>query len=305
MAERFIVQLPYREASSFLLLWFEAHYETHYMVNPHAFSFYTFAKFIQPLAELDGNAELSPLLLKRMGDVNLLADWFGIEPFCKKYLPSSGQHIRGIGNNLKETFLEPKQSDPAPLMCGGRVITDYWAGRLREDIQKFETVLQDEVSKLPIFCCDDDAIGNFSIAKLLKGASNGYPDKTKKRLTADCCREIDEAGRCLVYERSTASGFHILRSVELTIRQYLSAVPGFVMPPLNRQNWGEYLALLKTNGAARDVTDHLHNIKDNYRNPLMHPEDVLETDEAVSLFAVAQSMNEMLINDILKRGFIK
>jgi hypothetical protein len=45
------------------------------------------------------------------------------------------------------------------------------------------------------------------------------------------------------------------------------------MPPLNRQNWGQYLTLLKDNGAGREVTDHLHNIKDNYRNPLMHPED--------------------------------
>ncbi len=97
----------------------------------------------------------------------------------------------------------------------------------------------------------------------------------------------------------------MLRSVELTIQQYLTAVPGFVMPPLNRQNWGEYLKLLKENGAGKEVTDHLHNVKDNYRNPLMHPEDVLEMDEAVSLFALSQAMNEMLISDMLKRGLIK
>jgi hypothetical protein len=77
------------------------------------------------------------------------------------------------------------------------------------------------------------------------------------------------------------------------------------MPPLNRQNWGEFLKLLIDNGAGREVTDHLHNIRVNYRNPLMHPEDSLEMDEAVSLFAVAQSMNEMLIADMLKRGLIK
>jgi len=37
----------------------------------------------------------------------------------------------------------------------------------------------------------------------------------------------------------------------------------------------------------------------------MHPEDTLEMPEAVSLFGVAQSMNEMLIADMKKRGFIK
>jgi hypothetical protein len=76
-------------------------------------------------------------------------------------------------------------------------------------------------------------------------------------------------------------------------------------PAVNRQNWGQYPTLLKDNGAGREVTDHLHNIKDNYRNPLMHPEDTLELPAAVSLFAVAQSMNEMLINEMLKRNLIQ
>ena len=33
----------------------------------------------------------------------------------------------------------------------------------------------------------------------------------------------------------------------------------------------------------------------------MHPEDTLEMDAAVSLFGLAQSMNEMLIEDMKKR----
>ena len=64
------------------------------------------------------------------------------------------------------------------------------------------------------------------------------------------------------------------------------------------------MALLKSNGAAKEVTDNLYNIKDNYRNPLMHPEDTLEMDEAVSLFGVAQSMIEMLVRDMEKRGLV-
>ena len=76
------------------------------------------------------------------------------------------------------------------------------------------------------------------------------------------------------------------------------------MPPLNRNNWGEYIKLLKDNGADKKVTDHLQNIKDNYRNPLMHPEDTLELHEAASLFAVCQSMTESTVADMKKRGFI-
>ena len=177
--------------------------------------------------------------------------------------------------------------------------------RIRKNVHAFEVSLQDEIERVPVFCCEDQLVGNLSISKLLKGASNGYPSRAKTRITAASIKEIDESGKCLAFDRATASGYHILRSVELTIRQYLTAIPGFVMPPLNRQNWGEFLKLLIDNGAGREVTDHLHNIRVNYRNPLMHPEDSLEMDEAVSLFAVAQSMNEMLIADMLKRGLIK
>jgi hypothetical protein len=223
------------------------------MVNPHTFSFYTFAKHLHPLAELEANTPLTPALMRRMGDAGFVAEWFELSEFCSKYLPSSAKRLKSIQTLLKKQFLEldkvvaPHQ---AALGAAQLMVDEYWATRIREEIQEFETILQDEVAKLPIFCCDDDAIGNFSVAKLMKGASKGYPEKTRKRLLPECQREIDEAGRCLVYERSTAAGFHTLRSVELSIKQYLMAIPGFTMPSLNRQNWGEYLKLLKDNGAG-------------------------------------------------------
>jgi hypothetical protein len=61
---------------------------------------------------------------------------------------------------------------------------------------------------------------------------------------------------------------------------------------------------LRDNGAAKEATDTLQNIKDNYRNPLMHPEDTLTPKEAVSLFALCQGMIETLVANMKKRGFI-
>jgi hypothetical protein len=51
--------------------------------------------------------------------------------------------------------------------------------------------------------------------------------------------------------------------------------------------------------------DTLHAIKDNHRNPLMHPEDVLTMHEAVSLFSICQSMIESLISDLEARELIE
>lgn len=301
------MQKPLNKTGGLSRLWIRPYgslfdYGSSRVIDPVCYNFYFYGRELRPLAELKATDKVrdNADTIRKFNSLIIIADWFKINDFCKAYLPSSGKKLGLIAASVKSNFLSLPEGTPMPNEVG-----DYEATRIREDVQDFEAILSDELGKLPIYCCDDEAIGNLSINKLLKGASGGYAEKIREKLTVGCRQEIDEAGKCLVYERSTAAGFHIMRSVELTIRQYLLLVPGFVMPPLNRQSWGEYLKLLKDNGAAREVTDHLHNIKDNYRNPLMHPEDSLEMSDAVSLFAIAQSMNEMLVKDMCTRGFIK
>jgi hypothetical protein len=275
-----------------------------FVLRPRVFDFYTFASYIHAIAEfpdqndlnLTGNTEAIEALSRT--DIGLTV--FGMDEFCTTHLPKAVERAKYLHDEINDIF---GRNEKPPQMR--TLLYAFQVKDLKERVHAFETSLQDELDRLPIFCCEEDHCGNLSITKLLKGASNGYPQAVKEKLTPEAVIEIDEAGRCLALDRNTASGFHILRSVELTIRQYLIGIPGFVMPPLNRQNWGEYLDLLKSNGAAREVTDHLYNIKDNYRNPLMHPQDNLDADGAVSLFAVAQSMNEMLIKDAIKKGLIK
>jgi hypothetical protein len=271
------------------------------MIEPNIFDFYSFSGSVSPLRTLHSGAKVrdDADTIEILRHATHVADWFALNDFCKTHLPSSGAKLAEIKNFVMDTFLKPPEGATIP-----DTITAFDENLLRDQVHEFETLLEDELKRLPVYILDDEKIGNFSIRKLLRGASNGYPQRTRDRLTQESRNEIDEAGKCLVYERSTAAGFHILRSIELTIRQYLVSLPGFVMPPLNRQNWGEYLRLLKDNGAPREVTDHLHNIKDNYRNPLMHPEDTMDADEAVSIFGIAQSMNEMLVTDMLKRSLI-
>jgi hypothetical protein len=271
------------------------------MIEPNIFNFYCFGADLKFLGQLEAGTKLrdNPRVIQELLNACNVASWFGTEELCKTYLTSSGTKLVHI-KDLIQMMLQSSS--------GGAVaeaVSAYEAKLLADEVKEFETLLSDELNKLPFFFLEDEKIGNLSVAKLRKGASDGYPSEVRIRLTVACKSEIDESAKCLVFERSTASGFHILRSVELTIKQYLQSVPGFVMPPINRQNWGEYLKLLKENNASREVTDQLHNIIFNYRNPLMHPEDTLDLPEAVSLFAVAQSMNEMLITDMLERKLIQ
>ena len=45
-------------------------------------------------------------------------------------------------------------------------------------------------------------------------------------------------------------------------------------------------------------------MKDNYRNPLMHPEDTLEVPDAISLFCLCQSAIEALVKEMKAKGLI-
>lgn len=184
-----------------------------------------------------------------------------------------------------------------------RKITQAETDTIQEAVASFENILHKEIADLPLFLVVEK--GNFSTEKLIIGASVGYPKKVRDFLAIvpACELEIDEAGRCLAFERATACGFHILRSVEIIIRHYVLKATGS-LPPLNRQNWGEYISVLRNAGAAKEITDLLQNIKDNYRNPLMHPVDVLEIDDAISLVAICQSTTEALIRDMEKRKLI-
>jgi hypothetical protein len=158
-------------------------------------------------------------------------------------------------------------------------------------IGHFESMLSKELHDFPIFVVEKK--GNLSLSSLLAGASKGYPPITVSKLTLKIVNEIDESGRCIVFNRPTAVGFHILRALELVAKTYIINT-GLKEPPPNRCNWGEYIQILRTGDAPKEITDLLQIIKDNYRNPIMHPEETLEPENAISLFNICGSAIEVI-----------
>jgi hypothetical protein len=260
------------------------------VIKYRPYEFFLVAVYLHPVLELPDESDRR-LMIKRLVEARLALTTFTGD-LIDRYLPISKRRAEEMIKDIDDITLFHKQ-DAAGIPNLQTV---------QASIKKFEPILDEEVSAAPIFCLE--RIGNLSTENLLAAASKGYDQAAIQALDDRCIAEIDEAGRCLAFERPTASGFHILRAVELTIRLYLSRIVGFVLPPLNRQNWGEFIKLLKDNNAAKEVIDSLQNIKDNYRNPLMHPMDTLELRQAISLFCVCQGMIEALVADMKKRGLI-
>ena len=105
--------------------------------------------------------------------------------------------------------------------------------------------------------------------------------------------DFREAGKCIAFERPTAAAFHILRATEGALRIYYRALVkrGFD----NEATWGKMVTELRTRKrASRILLDSLDNIRNNFRNPTMHPEYSYGIDEVQGLLPLcADSVNRI------------
>ena len=67
------------------------------------------------------------------------------------------------------------------------------------------------------------------------------------------------------------------------------------------RNWSAYIKTLRECGADEKVVLILDQIKDLHRNPIIHPEQRLTNDEALSLIGIMDSAVTAIIADMKQR----
>lgn len=132
--------------------------------------------------------------------------------------------------------------------------------------------------------------GIFDVNQLVNCAHQALPDDVRGKLPKEALDEIDASGKCLAFSLPTASGFHAMRAVERVIRTYLN---DFMSRDeiVRLKNWGQYLDALEKRASGEErpkPSDEaialIRQIKDIYRNPVIHPDRVLSAEEAMTLF---------------------
>ena len=102
--------------------------------------------------------------------------------------------------------------------------------------------------------------------------------------------DIILAGKCLAFDVSTASAFHMWRALEIVFGAYYVSITGRTFEDDSvPRNWGKYIDALKKAGANAEITGNLNHIRAAYRNPIMHPNVNVTEDEAFSLFGIGIS----------------
>jgi hypothetical protein len=167
--------------------------------------------------------------------------------------------------------------------------------KLKHTIEVFGSILKTESKHRYVICVEDQRC--LSAYTLIENIESCFPEAAWKIISREAKREFAESGRALSLERYTASGFHALRGVECVIRQYLVALTG--SQPTKR-DWGTYIQTLKSAGADPKLLAVLDNIRTLDRNPLMHPEDWLDIDDAIAIFNSSHTAITRLADGITK-----
>lgn len=158
--------------------------------------------------------------------------------------------------------------------------------------QEFETVLRTELNNADTYFIDPKGTHKTSI--LLTDASREIPASILNDVGKQVIEDFNQAGRCLLFDNSTAVGFHLMRAMESVIYAYLKKMTGKDMP-IKSRNWGAYLRVLRGCSADSRVIGMIEHIKDTYRNPILHPEVTLSTEEAQVLFGLAVSAIVLIV----------
>jgi hypothetical protein len=261
----------------------------------HAYRYYLLGWFVRGLMGIQAGAiitgDLIQVVVSAMGALNEFAN--NEDPARLRSSIEGAGSLNDALKNIVDSLL-PKQG----AMPRQPIFSRTEADNVRTAIDHFQSMLEKELGDLPLFCVEHK--GNLDLGRLIVGASDGYATKAKLLIDDSIRREIDEAGRCLAFALPTATGFHILRAVEILLKAYVHAVTGS-LPKLNNRNWGEYISQMTNAGTSSDVTDLLKILKAK-RNPLMHPQDTLDIEDAIGVFCICQNVIETLTSEVSSKS---
>lgn len=162
--------------------------------------------------------------------------------------------------------------------------------------KEFETILGAEMQWGQLYLVQPK--GGFDLSQLTENGIVIFPRALATK-APEAIADATEAARCIAFELPTAAAFHMHRVNELVLRRYYDKVTNGAARPTSR-NIGAYMDALKNNGVKDPkLFGALANLKNFHRNPVLHPDDRLETvDDAISLLGAIQTVLTYMLKEL-------
>ncbi len=178
----------------------------------------------------------------------------------------------------------------------GSQLNEFETGQIIARFNRFEAVLESELQGIGGYLVTKKS--GFEITSMVANGTVFFPKGIAEAIP-EAVDDLNQAMRCIAFELPTAAGFHLHRANEAVLRRYWDTASAGQDRP-KKANMGVYLAALKKEGFGKQPTlDQLKSLKDFHRNPLMHPEQSLETvDDAVDLMAAIRCSIGYMLQEI-------
>ena len=159
---------------------------------------------------------------------------------------------------------------------------------IKAPYDSFVTVLGAEWSIADLFLVSK--LPGYDTTDLIESGWVLFPADMRAKVP-EAINDANQAGKCLAFRLPTAAGFHLHRVNETILRRYYDAETKGKPRPTQR-TIGAYLkAFEKYKAGDPKVLAALDSLRELHRNPLMHPEQILENfDEAIALHGAVHSV---------------
>ena len=160
--------------------------------------------------------------------------------------------------------------------------------RFHDLLADVEARIEDELKHITIFLIDKHAEKTGAEPLFGLAVQEAFPSSSY---------DVQEAGRCLAFDRSTAAVLHLMRALEPPLKAMASALD----VKSDQENWGRLLNNIEANVRSRDLppdfwqtrdrdfftkaTTQFFLIKNAWRNHVTHGRDKYTMEEAEEVFA--------------------
>lgn len=251
---------------------------------------YTVGSQIHPITELLHGSPAEDVFYPVLVAAGALGPLLYNSIFRLSLCLKSGEEFRTALVETRELIEKMNEEERRKPLDPMRIYT------LRNTSQTFENVLAAELGMSNLYFVSK--IRGFDTTDLIWQGWELFPEDLPGKVP-EAVADLKNATRCLAFELPTACGFHLHRATESILRRYYDAVTGGKARPKSR-NVGDYLKKLDDLGAGdAKVKAALRDLKDLHRNPLIHPEESIDTvDEAIGLLGNVRAVLVLMLKVI-------
>jgi hypothetical protein len=194
------------------------------------------------------------------------------------HLRVSREHAGDFYNSISQILGDGSDNE--------RALTELevWSLKFRKDA--FRPIFLSEVSTFPSFLVTERE--GYDINMLIDDGKKLFPIALAIK-APDSVRDAMEAGKAIAFQLPTAAGFHIFRVVESVLKRYWDHVAKASRPKL--ETIGNYATELeKAKVGDLKIIESLKQLAKLHRNPLIHPEVILDVGEEIEILGISRSV---------------